>query len=441
MGGKRKSGDLTELPAGIEVRYWANGNSALRVHFQYRGVRCREPLNLPATPSNIKFAINLRYEIKSAIARGTFNYTTYFPNSKNARKFGYKPPSNITIGEMLNQYLEQVKRTLEVSTYDGYYKKTYRYLMPAFKDIPMRGLTAAMIREWVKEFKLTTKTIQNALTPLRAVIAIALIDEIIDKNPLDHIILSKLVNKETSESDYEVDPFDKKEIEAILKTAKDQVKNLFQFAFFTGLRTSELIALEWGDIDWIHGQVHVDRAFVSGVIKKTKTKAGKRQVLLLPPALEALKAQKLYTFMEGKRVFHASFSNQPWSSPFQIRHSAWAPLLRRAGVRYRNPYQTRHTYASMMLSSGENIMWVAKQMGHANIETVIKVYGRWIPDSSVSGGYKPVNNWGRHLQLKEEFCPVYVPQTLKNEVFEEKILINQIVNLASPRGFEPLLPP
>jgi hypothetical protein len=38
--------------------------------------------------------------------------------------------------------------------------------------------------------------------------------------------------------------------------------------------------------------------------------------------------------------------------------------------------------------------------------------------------------------LKGPFCPVYVSQNLKNEIFEEKILINQIVNLASPRGFE-----
>ncbi len=53
-------------------------------------------------------------------------------------------------------------------------KKTHRYLMPAFKDIPIRDLTAAMIREWVREFKLTLKTIKNTLTPLRAVIATAL---------------------------------------------------------------------------------------------------------------------------------------------------------------------------------------------------------------------------------------------------------------------------
>ncbi len=48
----------------------------------------------------------------------------------------------------------------------------------------------------------------------------------------------------------------------------------------------------------------------------------------------------------------------------------------------------------MMLSAGENIMWVASQMGHVDTEIVMKTYGKWIPDNSLRLGYKPLNNWG-----------------------------------------------
>ena len=69
----------------------------------------------------------------------------------------------------------------------------------------------------------------------------------------------------------------------------------------------------------------------------------------------------------------------------------WLKALNEAQVRYRNPYQTRHTYASTMLSAGENIMWDADQMGHVDTQMVIKTYGKWIPDLSAVSGYQPLN--------------------------------------------------
>lgn len=205
-----------------------------------------------------------------------------------------------------------------------------------------------------------------------------------------------MVDKKTRSSDWEDDPFNQDEIKAILSEAKDQARNLFQFAFCSGLRTSELIALEWGDIDWLNGIIRVSRAVVLKKEKGTKTKSGQRDVLLLPPALEALQNQKKFTFIEGGRVFYNPRTNTSWETDAQIRKTCWAHILKKASVRYRNPYQTRHTYASMMLSAGENSLWVAK-MGHKDTEMIIKNYDRWIPDTSTLAGYTPVNDWSSPL--------------------------------------------
>ncbi len=51
----------------------------------------------------------------------------------------------------------------------------------------------------------------------------------------------------------------------------------------------------------------------------------------------------------------------------------------------------------MLLSAGENIMWVANQMGHVDTEMVMLTYGKWIPDSTINRGYKPINNWSNCL--------------------------------------------
>lgn len=59
-----------------------------------------------------------------------------------------------------------------------------------------------------------------------------------------------------------------------------------------------------------------------------------------------------------------------------------------------NPYQTRHTYASMMLSAGEHPMWVAKQMGHADWTMIARVYGRWMPDADKLAGSRAESIYG-----------------------------------------------
>jgi integrase len=73
--------------------------------------------------------------------------------------------------------------------------------------------------------------------------------------------------------------------------------------------------------------------------------------------------------------------------------------MRKAGVRYRRPYQTRHTYASMMLSAGESPMWVAQQMGHSDWTVIARIYGRWIPEAAPDAGQKAVKIFGQNAGI------------------------------------------
>jgi integrase len=195
----------------------------------------------------------------------------------------------------------------------------------------------------------------------------------------------------------DVEPFTRVEQELILANLTGQGKNLIQFAFWTGLRTSELIELEWGDIDWNRGIARIERAKTqyADEAETTKTKSGERDVKLLPPALEALKAQKSFTFLQDGKVFMNPRTGEPWTGDQAIRKTLWKPALKKAGIRYRRPYQTRHTFASMMLSAGEPLAWVSKQLGHSNVLMTAKVYATWIPDSQPEAGLKAVELFGK----------------------------------------------
>jgi len=416
MGRKRQSGNAPKAPTGIIIRRWSSGKTTLRIDFYYRGVRCLETLRLEATTPNLKYASRLRGEILNAIERGTFCYTDYFPASKRAQIFGHAS-KKITIGKLLNDFLDQTKCTKETSTYQGYKKVCDGHLFPAFAKVAIQDLKPLTIRKWIGILNCTSKTANNILIPLRAIIEQALTDQLIKENPLNNIIVSKLLDKKTKKSDYKPDPFNTDEINAILNATEGQTRNLFKFAFFTGLRISELIGLRWRDIDWINNMFRVEETIVARETKGPKTEAGIRDVLLLPPAIEALKAQRAYTFLQENRIFHNPLTNKPWETSQQIRRTAWIHVLKKAKVRYRNPYQTRHTYASMMLSQGENIMWVSKQLGHVDVEMVMKNYGRWIPDHSTQSGYRPVHDWSKHLYALD---PLQILSRSKEEFFHIK---------------------
>lgn len=76
-------------------------------------------------------------------------------------------------------------------------------------------------------------------------------------------------------------------------------------------------------------------------------------------------------------IFWNPNTGKPWKDE-QVQRRFWAPSLRRCGLRHREQYQTRHTFATMCLMNGANPAWVARQMGHKSLKMFFEVYARWI---------------------------------------------------------------
>lgn len=361
--------------------------NSIYITFQYNGKRYRETISVRPTASALKEASRKRESILYEISIGTFDYAKHFPNSKNA--FLGKSSQLVKINTLLEDYIEIHRKRSKKSTWKDYRSAVEYYLKPEFGELYIQELSVSLVNKWINTLDITNKRINNILIPLRGICWDAFKDGLIDRNPMERIR-----NLEVRQE--EPDPFEPSEINLILASCSGQVKNLFQFAFWTGLRTSELIALQWNDIDWRKGVVRIRRAKVRGEIKVTKTYSGERDVKLLPLALAALKSQKGYTYLQNAEVFNNPRTSHPWKDDAPIRKTAWQPALKRAGVRMRNPYQTRHTYASMLLSACENPMWVAQQMGHKDWGMIRKRYGRWIPQLDTTAGSKIEAFWSQY---------------------------------------------
>ncbi|HGE2385983.1 TPA: DUF3596 domain-containing protein [Klebsiella oxytoca] len=374
------STESPKLPRGVTIRKHRNGET-INITFTYKRVKCREPLsNLDVTPKNIKYAERTLGEIYNKIERGTFVYAEFFPRSTRLKIFG-----NASTGKTVKIYLDEYlviceTRKLSPSTIVGY--KKCRSALSSLHMFPASELTPAALKTWIQSQKTTLKTIRNQLSFLRSALDEAVTDGVLQINPVSLVTASRYQSeKSEAESSYVVDPLSPTEVDALLSAAGEkQWENLFRFAIQTGLRSSELCALRWRDIDFVGRTAHVQNASVVGVIKGTKTKAGTRKVELTEEALTALASQKLFTFMKGETIFEDPKRNKPWASADAIRKKAWVPTLRKAGIRYRNPYQTRHTFATRHISKGVNLFWLAGQMGHKGPEMLFRHYGTYLKE-------------------------------------------------------------
>lgn len=387
MGGRR---------SGVEVRRYKSGRQAIRIDFVFRGVRCRETLTLEPTRQNLKYAANLRAEIQRKIEIGAFVYTDYFPNSTRARVFGHQV-STVTVADALKDWLEDAKRTKAHSTWKSYRKASRAWLVPHLGAIRLVDLKSAQIRAMVRSCPAKGKSIRNILLPLRGVLKRALADDLISANPMDSVDVDELISPEQKRSNYEIDPFSTDElagiIEATGKLFGDNGRNMVQFHAFTGLRTGELFGLTWEQVG--QGVVRIDRSIVNGRDAWVKTAAGDREITLTPMAAEALRRQKAVTALEGERVFKA-LGQARWPVDYWKHYSEpFKRACQLAGVPYRNPYQLRHTFASQMLSGGENPLLIAKLMGHKDTQMLFRVYAKWVDQGS-----RFVSNWASSAPLK-----------------------------------------
>jgi integrase len=163
---------------------------------------------------------------------------------------------------------------------------------------------------------------------------------------------------------------------------KDHWKPYFQFAFFSGLRQGEQIALKRKDIDWDSNVIHIRRAVTldengKKMMGKTKNTYSRRTLDILPMMREALLTQEKRSKMLKSKFLFCTPKGKP-VDPDNLRGRVWAKALKTADIPYRPMIQTRHSFATTAFSLGENPLWIAKVMGHRDTDMIIKVYAKYV---------------------------------------------------------------
>lgn len=345
---------------------------SIRVRFRWNGKRYRETLNLKPTAANIKATERMMARVHQEIDLGIFDYERTFPKS------GSVASRQISGGftTFARQWLETL--TIEKSTMTDYVSAINKVWSPAFGERQLKSIKPSEIRRIIADRakRVSGKTINNNMIPLRGLFELAVDDDLIERSPMERI-------KNVRHQKREPDPFDREETERILAHMRDhydeQVWNWYEFAFGTGMRPSEQIVVQWRDVDWKRQSIRIERARVRAVEKSTKTRIV-RDIDLTSRMMAVLQRQKAHSFMRGldSPIFINPVTNAPWPDVQDQRKLYFHPALRALGIRSRDAYQTRHTYATTALMGGVNPAYIARQLGHKSAAMLFRHYSRWI---------------------------------------------------------------
>jgi integrase len=358
----------------------ATGKGSIQIDFRYKGVRCRERLRLTPTAANIKYAARLKATIEHEIATGAFDYGKHFPDSRRAQLLRHG--SGVGLRSALLAYADSLANELEPETVDEYRHDAEIVAAGLRKEgvESISQVTRAKVRAWLSRLTLTKKRIDNLLIPLRGTLNQAVEDEVIEANPLAGFKVRRVEKKRET-----IDPFTPAEIEAL---SKQSLGRLWTFWAWTGLRSGEIIGLQRGDLDSRREGIRIRRAVRVGREKGTKTSAADRDLVLLPAARAIIRGEPLGPVQAP--LFTNPNTGERWHEDRALAR-AFRKDCAGADVRYRYPYQLRHTFATWALSAGENPAWIAKQMGHADVMMLFRVYGKWMPSLAPEAGSKMVS--------------------------------------------------
>lgn len=273
------------------------------------------------------------------------------------------------------------------------------HLLPAFGTKRVIDINTPTIKSFLaaKAAAKHPKTGERLLGPatirlLRAVLSTifetAVDDGLLSVNPVTAARMgtrarkTKMANKQVVEK---VRPFSQEQVTAILEwcDARDQELGDFVFTMLrTGCRKGEARALKWGDIH--DDQITIERsADDQNVITATKT--GERREADMSAALkDVLKLRRL----KRERAGHGAgdddfvFGNGSPIMDRAITHR-FGMALRECEIEGHVIYDCRHTFASVLLARGANLLYVAKQLGHANAVTTLKYYGHFMKTEGV----------------------------------------------------------
>jgi integrase len=266
------------------------------------------------------------------------------------------------------------------------------HMWPTLGDLQLGRIRASTVQAWVKGLACAPSTAGHILGNLSTIMSAAVDDGAIPKNPC----LAKSV-KAPTQIKSPVVPFVTDEVFGIIDGHPDRLRAIPVLAAGLGLRQGECFGLAVSDIDFLGRWVYVNRQVkrVHCHRRLALPKGGKKRKIPLPKWVaielaEHIRRESVHSFAgievdegaDNPGDFLFGFNDRPLFA-HNYNRIIWKPSITSLGidasVRGNGLHRMRHTFASEMLSEGEDIASLAEWMGHSNATTTLRVYAHFMP--------------------------------------------------------------
>ncbi len=282
----------------------------------------------------------------------------------------YSNKANLTINEVMNEWLYESKNRLKISSYQKYNTIFTNHISEQLGELPIKYLTPKIITQFTDNLladELSRETVN--------LILITLGTGLTNAKEKYKIAVPEIHLLKTSKSQMRV--LSEAEQQTLVQHLLLQ-NDIFPFgillALYTGLRIGEVCALKWEDIT--ENTIHICKT-----MERLKNADGVTEVMILPPKTDSSDRfipipAALKTIIEQYRQESGYVLTRPngkFTEP-RLLQNKFVKCLAECNIEKANFHTLRHTFATRCIESGVDVKTLSELLGHSDVKTTLNRY-------------------------------------------------------------------
>ena len=301
---------------------------------------------------------------------------------------------NISISDYTDYVLGRKKREVSDTTYSSYTYKA-KHIREYFGDIKVRDINEIMVEGFLDSLFETNhvqhRTVKDIKVFLGSVIEQAIKEGIITYNPVKEVVINKnLAAQYAKEKNSDEEFFSYEEAQLFLNRIKDhELYELFYLTIFFGLRREEILGLRWSAIDYKNQTMSINHTVTRGTTvtrtNTTKTASSAREYPLTDEQIEMFRQLK-----SKEEAYRRLCGNGYVENEYIFKHAdgtvyypdyptkAFSKLIKRIPELPQSItfHGLRSSCVSMLVHQGTDVKSIQKWVGHADIDTTLRIYAK-----------------------------------------------------------------